>query len=82
MSKNCWRKKNICNGGLSVFQSFLVVFIRVVKFTICSDMSCQAVKKRKILVGNECFGVLMLCFGSELDGTEILQYSVALLSKS
>jgi hypothetical protein len=27
-------------------------------------MSCQAVKRRKILVGNEFFGVLMLCFGS------------------
>ncbi len=36
----------------------------LVKLTICSDMSCQAVKRRKILVGNEFFGVLMLCFGS------------------
>jgi hypothetical protein len=27
-------------------------------------MSCQAVKRRTILVGNEFFGVLMLCFGS------------------
>jgi hypothetical protein len=27
-------------------------------------MSCQAVKRRNFLVGNEFFGVLMLCFGS------------------
>ncbi len=51
------------NPFLGCLSEFFVSHF-LVKFTICSDMSCQAVKRRKILVGNEFFGVLMLCFGS------------------